>query len=167
VTSTPEPQPAAPARPGALATGGAYAALFVLGAAEGLLGCFQYSHTVGSVPAAALVFCVLIFLTCLLGGRGMSSPLGAIVPALGWFLASLVLTMPTASGSVIVANTSAGKWYLYGGAVSAALAVVLTFLGRPGRTRRTRWAGRAGRVSGVTQAGPPGGWPGRADLWPQ
>jgi hypothetical protein len=161
VTSTPEPQPAAPARPDAVATGGAYAALFVLGAAEGLLGCFQYSHTVGSVPVAALVFCFLIFVTCLLGGQGMSSPLGAVVPALGWFLASLVLTMPSAGGSVIVANTSAGKWYLYGGAVSAALAVVLTFLSRAGRPRRPD------RSSRVSQAGPPGGWPGRVDLWPR
>jgi len=131
VNSTPDPR-----RPDALSTGAAYVALFLLGAMEGLIGCFQFSHTVGPVPVAALVFCVLVFLTCLLGGLGMGSPLGALVPALGWFLASLVLTMPTAAGSVIVTNTSAGEWYLYGGAASAALAVVLTIvlLRRPGRS---------------------------------
>ena len=36
--------------------------------------------------------------------------------------------MPTAAGSVIVTNTTAGKWYLYGGAVCAGLGVVLTFV---------------------------------------
>jgi len=139
VDSTPEPRPARPARPGrpdARHAGAAYAALFLLGVMEGLLGCFQYSHLIGRVPAAALVFCAVVLLTCLLGGLGMGSPLGALVPALGWFLASLVLTMPTAAGSVIVTNTSAGEWYLYGGAASAALAVVLTIvlLRRPGRS---------------------------------
>lgn len=123
-------------RPDALTTGGAYVALFLLGAAEALVGCFQYSRGIGTVPAAALAFCVLIFLTCVLGGEGMGSPLGGVVPALGWFAASLVLTMPTAAGSVIVTDTTAGKWYLYGGAVSAALAVILTFRGRTRRSRR-------------------------------
>ena len=57
------------------------------------------------------------------------------------FLASFALTMPTASGSVIVTDTTAGKWYLYGGAASAGLGVVLTFvLSR----RRGRWPRRVG-----------------------
>jgi Family of unknown function (DUF6113) len=140
VSSTP-----APRRPDAGATAGAYAALFLLGAAEGLLGCFQYSRGAGPVPVAALAFGVAIFLTCLLGGQGMGSPLGGVVPALGWFAASLVLTMPTPGGSVIVTDTTAGKWYLYGGAAAAALGVILTFRGRARRSR-------------------PGGWPGHADV---
>jgi hypothetical protein len=134
VDSTP-----APRRPDAVNTGAAYVALFLLGAMEGLLGCFQFSHTAGRVPVAALGFCVLIFLTCLLGGLGMGSPLGALLPALGWILASLVLTMPTAAGSVIVTSTTAGEWYLYGGAASAGLALLFLFV-RPrragGRSRR-------------------------------
>jgi len=111
----------------------AYAALFLLGVMEGLIGCFQFSHRIGPVPVAALASCAVIFLTCLLAGVGMASPMGALAPALGWFLASLVLTMPTAAGSVIVTDTTAGRWYLYGGAVSAGLGVVLTFT----RTWRT------------------------------
>jgi hypothetical protein len=141
VDSTPEP------RPDGVSAAGAWAALFLLGVMEGLIGCFQFSHTIGPVPVAALAFGVTIFFTCLLGGWGMRSPLGGVVPALGWFLASLVLTMPTAAGSVIVTNTAAGKWYLYGGAVCAGLGVVLTF----------RWPRRAGgwaqgRGSGMARA---------------
>lgn len=114
----------------AFTSGGAYAALFLLGAMEGLIGCFQFSRSAGPVPVAALVFCAAIFLSCLLGGWGMASPLGGLIPALGWLAASSVLSLPTAAGSVIVTNTVAGKWYLYGGAVAAALGVLLTFHGR-------------------------------------
>jgi len=136
VSSTPEHR-----RPDALSTGAAYVALFLLGAMEGLIGCFQYSRTVGQVPVVALAMCVVVFVTCLLGGLGMGSPLGALMPAFGWLLASLVLTMPTAAGSVIVTNSAAGKWYLYGGAAAAGLAVVLTLV-RPRRARG--WSRRAG-----------------------
>jgi hypothetical protein len=129
----------------ALRIAGTYVALFLLGAMEGLIGCFQFSHGIGPVPVAALVFCAAIFLTCLLAGAGMGSPVGALAPALGWLLTSLLLTMPTAAGSVIVTNTAAGKWYLYGGAVCAGLGVVLTFT----------WSGRAG------------GRPQRAGAWPR
>jgi hypothetical protein len=115
---------------GAFAPGSAYAALFLLGMMEGLIGCFQFSRSAGPVPVAALAFCVVIFLTCLLAGWGMDSPLGALVPALGWFTASFVLSLPTAAGSVIITNTAAGKWYLYGGAVGAGLGVLLTLRGR-------------------------------------
>ena len=142
--STPEPgqaQPARPGRPDTAGAGSAYAVLFLLGVMEGLLGCFQYSHAIGPVPVAALAFCVLIFLTCLLAGLGMGSPMGALLPAFGWLLASFVLTMPTAAGSVIVTDSTAGKWYLYGGAASAGAAVVLTFA----LARRTgRWPRRTG-----------------------
>ena len=157
VDSTPEPgqaqpartqaqparpaQPGRPARPDAAGAGSAYAVLFLLGVMEGLVGCFQFSHAIGPVPVAALAFCVVVFATCLLAGLGMDSPMGALVPAFGWLLASFVLTMPTAAGSVIVTDTTAGKWYLYGGAASAGLGVVLTFvLSR----RRGRWPRRVG-----------------------
>ena len=61
-----------------------------------------------------------------------------MVPALGWFLVSLVLTLPTAGGSVIITSTTAGEWYLYGGAVCAAAGVVIALL-RRARTVRPRY----------------------------
>jgi Family of unknown function (DUF6113) len=113
----------------------AYVALFCLGAMEGLIGCFQFGHSVGGLPVAALGFCALILVTIVAGAAGMGSALGGILPAIGWLAASFLLTQPTSAGSVIVTNTSAGRWYLYGGAVCAAAGVVTSFrwrLRRPG-----------------------------------
>ena len=118
---------------GTLGAAVAYVLLFLLGAMEGLIGSFEFSHGAGRVPVAALVFCAVIFATCLLAGAGMSSPLGGLAPAVGWLAATFVLTLPTSAGSVIVANTSAGKWYLYGGAVCAGVGLALSF-----RWRRPR-----------------------------
>lgn len=119
-----------------LAASAAYLLLFVLGVGEGVIGCFQFSRSVGPVPVAALGFCVLILVSCLLGSVGMRSPLGGLLVAVGWFAASFVLTLPTPGGSVIVTNTTAGKWYLYGGAVSAGVGLVLTFAVRWRRASR-------------------------------
>jgi hypothetical protein len=144
VDSLPEPparrdaRPPAPRDQEAFVTGGAYSLLFLLGALEALIGCFHYSHTVGSVPLAAAGLALLILITCLLGAAGMRSTAGAVVPALGWFVVSLVLTLPTAGGSVIITSTTAGEWYLYGGALCAAAGVVIALL-RRARTVRPRY----------------------------
>jgi len=117
----------------------AYVALFVLGVMEGLIGCFQFGHGLGGVPVAALCFCALVLVTSAAGAAGMSSAMGGVLPAIGWMAASFVLTLPTAAGSVIVTNTSAGEWYLYGGAACAAVGIVASFsprLRRPGMNRR-------------------------------
>jgi len=107
-----------------LLTAGAYAALFLAGVVEGLIGSFQYSR---NAPLGAIVFCVVLLATCLLGAWAMHSVSGALWPAIGWFAASFVLSMPVASGSVIITNTTAGKWYLYGGTVSALAGLGLSF----------------------------------------
>lgn len=107
-----------------LLTAAAYTALFLAGAVEGLIGSFQYSRL---VPVAAIGFCVLLLATCLLGSWAMRSVSGAVSPAVGWIVASFVLSMPVSSGSVIITNSAAGKWYLYGGTVSALAGIALSF----------------------------------------
>jgi hypothetical protein len=107
-----------------LLTGGAYAALFLAGAVEGLIGSFQYSR---DAPLGAIGFCVLLLVTCLLGAWGMRSVSGALSPAVGWIVASFVLSMPVSGGSVIITNTTAGQWYLYGGTVSSLAGLALSF----------------------------------------
>ena len=119
------PNPPARRDPQAFVTGGAYALLFLLGALEGLIGCFQFSRMVGSFPLVALVLAVVIGITCFLGAAGMESTAGALAPALGWFAVSVVLSLPTSGGSVIIANSTAGQVYLYGGSLCAAAGVVV------------------------------------------
>jgi hypothetical protein len=60
----------------------------------------------------------------------MRSPAGALIPALGWFGVSVVLSLPTSGGSVIISNSVSGQVYLYGGSVCAAAGVVVAFLRR-------------------------------------
>ncbi len=135
VDSLPPPRPQRDSQ--AFVTGGGYALLFLLGAVQGLIGCFQFSHSVGPIPVAALILAALILATCVLGAAGMGSAAGALVPAAGWLLVSVVLTLPTPGGSVVVTNTAAGAWYLYGGSAAAAAGVVFAFVTRS-RTRARR-----------------------------
>jgi hypothetical protein len=116
-------------------TAGGYLALFLLGGLQGLIGCFQFSS--GPAPLAAILFDLAILATCVLGCRGMRTASGGVLPAAGWFVAALVLTSTSANGSVIVTNTPAGMWFLYGGAVCAAAGVVYAFA-RWSRPRRER-----------------------------
>ena len=108
-----------------LLTGAAYAALFLVGAVEGLIGSFQYSR---NAPLGAIAFCVVLLVTCLVGAWAMRSVSGALFPAVGWIVVSFVLSMPVSGGSVIITNTTAGKWYLYGGALSLVVGVALSFV---------------------------------------
>lgn len=141
-------QNAAPGRPGPgrsgqlIVTISAYALLFVLGALQGVIGCFYYAGTVGPVPAAALAFAVVVFGTTALAGWGMQTPTAGLMSAVGWFAASFVLAMATPGGSVVITNTAAGKWFLYGGAAGAAAGVVVAFAAtsrsRPSGSRPSR-----------------------------
>ena len=108
-------------------TVGVYSMLFLFGAVQGLIGSFQYSRASRSVPVAALICCVVILATCLLAAWAMRSVSGALWPAVGWIVTSFVLSMPVSGGSVIITNSTAGKWYLYGGTVSALGAIALAF----------------------------------------
>jgi hypothetical protein len=111
--------------PRALVTGLGYLALFVLGAIQGLIGSFQYGRS--PVPLIAIVLVLILFATCVLAGWGMRTYAAGILPALGWIVASFVLAMPRPNGSVIISATSAGEWYLYGGALAAAVGAATSF----------------------------------------
>lgn len=108
-------------RPAAVAT---YLVLFVLGAVQGVLGSFQYSR---NSPAGPILLVLLLVATCLLAAWGLRTPAAAFAPALGWFLGALILSLPRSNGSVIIAATTPGKWFLYGGALGATVAIVISF----------------------------------------
>jgi Family of unknown function (DUF6113) len=118
-----------PAKHGTLSvlTGSVYLVLFLVGAVEGLIGSFQYSRTAGSVPLAAIAFCLALLVTCVLAGWGMRSVGGALIPAIGWLITSFLLSMPVANGSVIITASTPGEWYLYGGTLSAVIGVGASF----------------------------------------
>src|SRR5579863_5868188 len=110
-----------------LVTGAVYITLFLLGGFEGLIGSFQYSHVVGSVPVVALACCAVLLATCLLAAWAMRAVSGALVVAVGWLVASFLMAMPVPSGSLVITGTTPGVWYLYGGTISALLGVGLSF----------------------------------------
>lgn len=135
VDSKPAESSDRPATNGRPVTFGAYATLFVCGLLEGLIGCFHYGQ--GPAPLAAIGFALAIALTCVLGAWGMTATAGALAPAAGWFVAAVVLSTGTQGGSVIITDTTAGKWFLFGGGLSVIAACIFS---------ATRWSrSRAGR----------------------
>jgi hypothetical protein len=117
-------------------TAAAYIALLLVGGLLGLIGAFQFSR--GPAPLVAILFDAAILGCCVLGSRGMRTALGGVLPAVGWFIVTVLLTSTSPGGSVIVTATPAGMWFLYGGAVCAAAGAVYAFArwSRPRRDRR-------------------------------
>jgi hypothetical protein len=109
---------------GPVVTATAYVVLFLLGAVEGLIGTFQYSR--GPAPLAAVCFAVAILATCLLSAWGMRSGAGGLAPAAGWVVTALLFSSGS-GGSVLITNTTAGEWFLFGGALFAAAGAVIGF----------------------------------------
>ena len=102
-----------------------YVVIFALGVVEGVIGSFQYSQP--PVPWIAITADVVIFATCVLCGLGTLTFTGALAPAVGWMLAAFYLSMGTHQGSVIITNTSAGKWFLYGGSLAVIASLIANF----------------------------------------
>jgi hypothetical protein len=103
-----------------------YLALFLLGAVQGLIGSFQYSQS--PAPLIAVILIAVIFITCAACGWGVGTLGAGLLPALGWIAVSFILAMPKANGSVIITATTAGEWYLYGGALASAAGAVASFV---------------------------------------
>ena len=134
-------------RPSAITAAAGYVLLLVLGVAEGLLGVFWYGGSLGPVPVAALGWAAGILVTCVGAAWGMQAATAGLMPAVGWFAAVFIMAMPTRGGSVLITNTSAGKWFLYGGTVCALAGVVASFATQ-GRARAQ------GRPAGPRHAAP-------------
>jgi hypothetical protein len=103
-----------------------YIVLFALGAVQGLVGSFQYGRS--PAPLIAIILDVLILATCVFGEWGTTAYGGALAPAFGWLVTSFYLSTGTTEGSVIIANTSAGQWYLFGGTLSVLLGSLVAFV---------------------------------------
>ena len=115
-----------------------YVTLFLLGALQGLIGSFQYGRS--PAPLIAIVLVAVIFATCVACGWGWGTFAAGLMPALGWILASFILSMPRPNGSVIITASTAGEWYLYGGALACAAGSVTAFFTRLRRSVLSRQA---------------------------
>ena len=90
----------------ALTTAAGYLVLFVLGAFQGLIGCFQYSRA--PAPLIAIVLVVIIFGTCVACGWGVGTFAGGLLPAVGWILVSFILATGRPNGSGLPSVSFAG-----------------------------------------------------------
>jgi hypothetical protein len=113
-----------------------YVMLFVLGAVQGIFGSFQYGREPSPLIAVILVLFVLV--TCVGCGWGIGTFSAGVLPAVGWILASFILAMSRANGSVIITATTAGECYLYGGALAAAVGSLTAFYIRVRRSAPPR-----------------------------
>ncbi|MBO0835479.1 MAG: hypothetical protein J2P28_08160 [Actinobacteria bacterium] len=127
-------QPSARSRQAQAVAG--HVALFLVGLVQGLIGIFQYSRGPGVLMA--VVFDVVILATCVLGSWGMRTALGGVLPAIGWFIVTFVLSSSSAGGSVFVTNTPAGATFLFGGAICAAAGAVYAFAAWSSASRERR-----------------------------
>jgi hypothetical protein len=125
-------------------TAATYVMLVLFGMAQALLGTFLYGA--GPAPLASIGFDLAILATCILGAWGLDRALGGVAPAIGWFIVAFILASGTPGGSVLIAATSAGEWFLFGGAAGATVGMVAaaSILGsRRGFYRRGRaWVRR-------------------------
>ena len=113
-----------------------YLVLFLLGALQGMIGSFQYGRS--PAPLIAILFAVIILVTCVAAGWGVGTFAAGLLPAVGWIVASFIIAMPRPNGSVIITNTAAGQVYLYGGALACLIGSVSAFITRLRRSVRPR-----------------------------
>lgn len=125
-------------------TGATYAALVLLGAVVGLLGCFHFSLEVLEVPVGVVAAILVNFFMCWLGGLAMRSKLGAVLPGAGWMLAAWVFAVQRPEGDVVVGNSTVGLTFLFGGTVAAGVGIGLA---------PSAWMARHTRGAGTAEAG--------------
>ena len=129
-TTDPSP-PREPTPEPAFLIGLAYGVLAVLGIVLGVIGSFEFAWEFGSVPVAALLLSAVNLVVFRAAGWAMESKLGAAVPAALWMIVLVVLSSRRPEGDLVVTGTTPGYLYMFGGAVAALAAIVLTRSARP------------------------------------
>lgn len=141
----PGPLPEPPPAP-AFVTGAVYGVLVVLGLLVGVLGSFEFSWTMASVPIAAVILTVADFAVFRAAGWAMQSRLGVAATAVPWLVVTVLLSTRRAEGDLVVTGTLAGYVYIFGGAIAAVAAVAST-----GPSAMRAPARRAGTLSDGTR----------------
>lgn len=124
--STGQDAPQAPPHDSGLVIGLAYGVLFVLGLLFGLVGSFEFSWTIGSVPVAAILLSAAAFAAFRLAGWAMESRLGVAAIAAPWLIVVVLLSSRRPEGDLVVTGTAAGYVFIFGGSIAAIAAVAAT-----------------------------------------
>ena len=122
-TSYPPPPPR---QEPAFLVGLTYGVLAVVGVLLGVLGSFEFSWGIGSVPVAAIALSLVNLAVFRAAGWAMESRLGAVVPAAPWMIILIVLSSRRPEGDLVVTGTTAGYVYMFGGVLAALIAIVWT-----------------------------------------
>jgi hypothetical protein len=108
----------------------AYAAFLVLGAVIGAAGSFLQAVTVDAGPVPLPVGLVLALAGSVgvfaAGGRLLRSRLGAVVPAVAWLVAVLVMSGKRPEGDVVLPQQATAYGYLFLGTLLGAMTVTLS-----------------------------------------
>jgi hypothetical protein len=118
---------------------GTYVLLFLFGLLQAVIGGFQYSR--GPAPVTSICFALGILVTCILSDWGMRTVAAGLMPGVGWFIAVLILATGTQGGSILITNSTAGEWFLFGGSICAAAGCLVSYV----CWTKVAQAGRAGR----------------------
>jgi hypothetical protein len=106
--------------------GAAYGMLLLLGLLLGVVGGFGHAWYFGEFPVGSLAWLVVLFAVPYGMGRLGGGRASALLPAIGWVIVSFFLAIRQPGGDLVIAGTTAGFWYLYGGMVVVIAAVLLT-----------------------------------------
>ncbi len=77
-----------------------------------------------------------MLVTCVACGWGVGTFAAGAAAAVGWIIASFIIAMPRPNGSVIITQSAAGEWYLYGARWLACSACSARLLPGSGALRR-------------------------------
>jgi hypothetical protein len=109
--------------------------LFATGVVVGVVAPFALSWlawmSLGSTGTAialvlAAVYLLLLYVGCRCAGAGMEARYGAVVPALGWIVASLAIALYQPGGDIVVSDSMVNYLVMYGGMAAVALGVLTT-----------------------------------------
>lgn len=118
--------PQEPPHESGLVTGLVYGVLVVLGLLFGLVGSFEFSWTIGSVPVAAILLSAAAFAAFRIAGWAMESKLGVAAMAAPWLIVVVLLSSRRPEGDLVVTGTTAGYVFIFGGSIAAIAAVAAT-----------------------------------------
>ncbi len=112
----------------------AYPLAVAVGVLVGLCGSFFQQRG----PVASVLAVLVTAVAIVLSGVATAARTGAVLAFLGWFLTVTALSLGRPEGDVVIAASSRGYVWIYGGALVGAAAMVPNYPRLASSTRRRR-----------------------------